>query len=50
MPLGTMLPVIDKLDEDAAPVVTVVVSGDRDLREVTERFGTRYMNVPPGDV
>ena len=21
-----------------------------DLREVTERFGTRYMNVPPGDV
>jgi HAE1 family hydrophobic/amphiphilic exporter-1 len=36
LPRGTMLPVIDKLDEDAAPVVTVVVSGRRDLREVTE--------------
>ncbi|MBX6313361.1 MAG: efflux RND transporter permease subunit, partial [Isosphaeraceae bacterium] len=36
LPRGVTLPVIDKLDEDAAPVVTVVVSGKRDLREVTE--------------
>src|SRR4051794_13290190 len=36
LPRGTTLPVIDKLDEDAAPVVTVVVSGRRDLRETTE--------------
>src|SRR5215210_5887341 len=36
LPRGTTLPVIDKFDEDAAPVVTVVVSGRRDLREVTE--------------
>jgi HAE1 family hydrophobic/amphiphilic exporter-1 len=28
--------VIDKLDEDASPVLTVVVSGKRDLREITE--------------
>jgi len=36
LPRNTTLPVIDKLDEDSAPVVTVVVSGERDLREVTE--------------
>ena len=36
LPRGTTLPVIDKFDEDAAPVITVVVSGERDLREVTE--------------
>jgi HAE1 family hydrophobic/amphiphilic exporter-1 len=36
LPRGTTLPVIDKLDEDSAPVVTIAVSGRRDLREVTE--------------
>lgn len=36
LPRGVTLPVIDKLDEDSSPVVTVVVSGRRDLREVTE--------------
>ncbi|MEJ7639020.1 MAG: efflux RND transporter permease subunit, partial [Singulisphaera sp.] len=36
LPRGTTLPVIDKFDEDASPVITVVVSGRRDLREVTE--------------
>jgi HAE1 family hydrophobic/amphiphilic exporter-1 len=36
LPPGTTLPVIDKLDEDSAPVVTLAVSGRRDLREVTE--------------
>ncbi|MGE3820358.1 MAG: efflux RND transporter permease subunit, partial [Isosphaeraceae bacterium] len=36
LPPGTTLPVIDKLDEDAAPVVTIAVSGRRDLRETTE--------------
>lgn len=36
LPRGVTLPVIDKFDEDASPVITVVVSGDRDLREITE--------------
>src|SRR5918997_2819866 len=36
LPRGTTLPVIDKFDEDTAPVLTVVVSGRRDLREVSE--------------
>ena len=36
LPRGVTLPVIDKLDEDASPVITVVVSGNRDLREITE--------------
>lgn len=36
LPRGVTLPVIDKLDEDASPVLTVVVSGSRDLREITE--------------
>ena len=36
LPRGVTLPVIDKLDEDASPVLTVVVSGKRDLREITE--------------
>src|ERR687893_772669 len=36
LPRGTTLPVIDKFDEDSSPVITVVVSGRRDLREVSE--------------
>jgi HAE1 family hydrophobic/amphiphilic exporter-1 len=36
LPPGTTLPVIDKLDEDSASIVTLAVSGRRDLREVTE--------------
>jgi HAE1 family hydrophobic/amphiphilic exporter-1 len=36
LPAGTDPPIIDKLAIDAAPVVTVVVSGRRDFREVTE--------------
>lgn len=36
LPAGTDPPVIDKLAVDAAPVLTVAVSGRRDLREVTE--------------
>lgn len=36
LPRGVTLPVIDKFDEDASPVITVVVSGKRDLREITE--------------
>lgn len=36
LPVGTDPPIIDKLAIDAAPVVTVVVSGRRDFREVTE--------------
>jgi HAE1 family hydrophobic/amphiphilic exporter-1 len=36
LPVGTDPPVIDKVAVDAAPVMTVAVSGRRDLREVTE--------------
>ena len=36
LPVGTDPPVIDKLAVDAAPVMTIAVSGRRDFREVTE--------------
>jgi HAE1 family hydrophobic/amphiphilic exporter-1 len=36
LPQGTDPPIIDKLAIDAAPVMTIAVSGRRDFREVTE--------------
>src|SRR5262245_50856640 len=36
LPVGTDSPIIDKLAIDAAPVMTIAVSGRRDFREVTE--------------
>ncbi|MBI5904981.1 MAG: efflux RND transporter permease subunit, partial [Deltaproteobacteria bacterium] len=36
LPDGTDPPVIVKFDIDAAPVMTVAISGDRDLREITK--------------
>src|SRR5262245_6986086 len=36
LPAGTDPPIIDKFDVDAAPVMSVAVSGRRSLREVTE--------------
>jgi HAE1 family hydrophobic/amphiphilic exporter-1 len=36
LPFGTDPPIIDKIAVDAAPVLTIAVSGRRDLREVTE--------------
>ena len=36
LPRGATLPVIDKLDEDSSPILTLAVSGRRDLREVSE--------------
>lgn len=36
LPTGTDTPIIDKFDIDAAPVMTIAVSGKRSLREVTE--------------
>lgn len=36
LPEGTDSPIIDRFDIDAAPVMTVAVSGRRDFREVTE--------------
>lgn len=36
LPEGTKTPVVDKFDLDAAPVLTIAVSGRRDAREVTE--------------
>jgi HAE1 family hydrophobic/amphiphilic exporter-1 len=36
LPAGTDPPIIDRFDLDAAPVMTIAVSGRRDFREVTE--------------
>ena len=36
LPVGTDPPLIDKFDIDAAPVMTIAVSGRRNFREVTE--------------
>ncbi|WZO98860.1 efflux RND transporter permease subunit [Isosphaeraceae bacterium EP7] len=36
LPEGTETPIIDKFQTDASPVLTIAVSGRRDLREVTE--------------
>lgn len=36
LPVGTDSPIIDKFDIDAAPVMTIAVSGRRNFREVTE--------------
>jgi len=36
LPAGTDPPIIDKFSVDAAPVMTIAVSGRRDFREVTE--------------
>ena len=36
LPVGTDTPIVEKFNLDAAPVVTIAVSGRRSLREVTE--------------
>ncbi len=36
LPIGTTPPVISKFDNDSAPVVTLVLSGNRPIRELTE--------------
>lgn len=36
LPVGTDTPIVDKLAIDAAPVITIAVAGNRDMREVTE--------------
>ncbi len=36
LPVGTDPPIIDKLSLDATPVMTIVISGNRDMREITE--------------
>src|SRR5687768_13040942 len=36
LPFGTDPPVVEKFNLDAAPVVTVAISGRRSLREITE--------------
>ncbi|MCE9528400.1 MAG: efflux RND transporter permease subunit [Planctomycetales bacterium] len=36
LPAGTDAPIVDKFDLDAAPVLTIAVSGRRNFREVTE--------------
>ena len=36
LPEGTETPIVNKFDSDAMPVMTIAVSGRRDLREVTE--------------
>lgn len=36
LPIGTDPPIIDRFDLDASPIMTIAISGKRDLREVTE--------------
>src|SRR6185503_15491735 len=36
LPEGTDLPVVEKFDVESSPILGLAVSGDRDLREVTE--------------
>ena len=36
LPPGTEAPIIDKLAIDAVPILTIAISGQRDVREVTE--------------
>jgi HAE1 family hydrophobic/amphiphilic exporter-1 len=36
LPVGTDPPIIDRFDIDASPIMTIAVSGKRDLREITE--------------
>ncbi len=36
LPVGTDMPIIDKFDLDAVPVVTIAVAGNRPLQEITE--------------
>ncbi|WP_459554407.1 efflux RND transporter permease subunit [Lacunimicrobium album] len=36
LPVGIDPPIIDKFAVDASPILTIAVSGDRDMREVTE--------------
>lgn len=36
LPTGTDTPIIDKVDLDAIPILTIAVSGQRPMREVTE--------------
>jgi len=36
LPPGTETPIVDKFDLDASPVLTIVVAGQRDLRELTD--------------
>ena len=36
LPTGTETPIIDKFDVDATPVMTIAISGSRDMKELTE--------------
>jgi HAE1 family hydrophobic/amphiphilic exporter-1 len=36
LPTGTEAPVVDKFDIDAQPVLSIAISGNRDLKELTE--------------
>src|SRR5689334_18138335 len=36
LPSGTDTPIVDKFDVDATPVMTIAISGSRDMKELTE--------------
>lgn len=36
LPIGMEMPVVSKFDLDAAPIMTLTISGSRDIREITE--------------
>ena len=42
LPVGTDPPIIDKLSLSATPVMTLVISGNRDMREITEIARKRF--------
>ena len=36
LPKGTEKPIVDRFETDAMPILTIAISGRRDLREITE--------------
>ena len=44
LPVGTEPPIITKQDNDSSPVMTVALSADRSVRELTE-YANRYVRV-----
>ena len=36
LPSGTEQPIVDRFETDSQPILTIAVSGQRDLREITE--------------
>jgi len=48
LPVGTEPPVITRFDTTAAPILTLVLSGERDLREITDIADKRLLETLQG--